>query len=346
MTAAARRRAELTEQATRLLAQLLPELSEETARHAVEQSAKNVPGCTALLDHLQHHRDALRSGSSQVPSPLVRLAHALSAAGTDGVVLPGCGGCGKVTPDLRSWPGPGLACQSCYQDSRRQPCATCGTTDRVAARGPHGPVCRRCYNDPARHEECAGCGRARRVAYRDAEGQPWCAPCYPAPQRPCSQCGETRVTTAITPSGPVCRCCYAQPPRQCGRCGRIREIAVRARDGTPDLCSSCHQGPVGRVLPVRAARTSAGTPGRQADLPPLLLPATGSVRVLRPARPDHRPVGDRGGLPQLLSADPGQPGAMPRLRAAPRADQPRPRRAAGLRGLRWPRGEVSVPQVR
>lgn len=41
--------------------------------------------------------------------------------------------------DLRSWPGTGLACQSCYQDARRQPCANCGATGRVAARGPGGP---------------------------------------------------------------------------------------------------------------------------------------------------------------------------------------------------------------
>lgn len=27
---------------------------------------------------------------------------------------------------LRSWPGPGLACQSCYKDACRQPCAVSG----------------------------------------------------------------------------------------------------------------------------------------------------------------------------------------------------------------------------
>lgn len=246
MTPAARQRAELTDRLAGLLARLLPGLGESAARQAVEESAKNIPGCTALLEHLEHHPDALRSGSSQVPLSLVRLAHALAAAGVGGVVLPGCAGCGKVTADLRSWPGTGLACQSCCQDSRRQPCGNCGTTDRVAARGPRGPVCRRCYrNDPARHEECAGCGRTRRVAYRDAEGRPWCTLCYPRPRRRCSKCGETRVTTAFTPSGPVCDRCYTRPPRQCGRCGRVSPIALRARDGTPDLCASCHQGPVG-----------------------------------------------------------------------------------------------------
>lgn len=191
MTPAARQRAELTGRLASLLARLLPGLGEETARAAEGQAAKTIPGCTALLEHLRHHPDALRSGSSQVPPPLVRLAHALAAAGVAGVVLPGCAGCGKAAADLRSWPGTGLACQSCYQDARRQPCANCGVTGRVAARGPGGPVCVRCYQrDPARLEECTRCHRARRVAYRDADGRPWCTPCYPRPQRPCSICGQ------------------------------------------------------------------------------------------------------------------------------------------------------------
>lgn len=246
MTPAARQRAELAGLIAGLLTQLLPGLTEETARRAVGQAARTIPGCKALLGHLQQHPDALRSGSSRAPSSLIRLAHALAAAGIDGVVLPGCAGCGKVTADLRSWPGPGLACQCCCKDARREPCAVCGMVGRVNVRGPDGPVCGRCYGrDPARHEECAGCGQKRRVAWRDAGGRPWCTPCYPRPTRPCSRCGQARVAAAITTEGPVCDRCYARPPRRCGQCGRIREIAVRARDGAPDLCSSCHRGPAG-----------------------------------------------------------------------------------------------------
>lgn len=242
----ARQRAELTGQIAALLSRALPGLAEETAAAAVSQAAKNVPGCTKLLEHLQQHPDALGSGSSRAPSPVIRLAHALAAAGTPGVVLPGCSGCGKVTADLRSWPGPGLACQSCCKDARHQPCAVCGTLARVSMHGPAGPVCNRCYQrDPARHEECARCGQKRRVAYRDAEGRPWCATCYPRPQQPCARCGQTRRVTAVTADGPVCDRCYTRPPRPCGQCGRVRAIAVRARDGAPDLCSSCHRGPVG-----------------------------------------------------------------------------------------------------
>ena len=145
VTPAARQRARLTGQLARLLAGMLPGLAEEAAHQAVGQAARSVLGCRALLEHLQHHPDALRSGSAQVPAALVRLVHALAAAGTPGVALPGCAGCGKVTADLRAWPRPGLACQSCYKDACRQLCARCGGLARVAARGPDGPVCGRCY---------------------------------------------------------------------------------------------------------------------------------------------------------------------------------------------------------
>lgn len=244
-SAAERQRAELTSQIAVLVAGMLPGAGEEAARQAAGQAARNVPGCAALLDHLRAHPDALRSGRPEGPLSLVRLAHALATAGAPGVVLPGCAGCGKVTADLRSWPGSGLACQSCYQDARREPCARCGATARVNARGPDGPVCGRCYQqDPVWHETCARCGQMRRTAYRDAEGRPLCALCYPRPQRQCSACGQTARITANTGTGPVCERCYRPPPRPCGRCGRVRSISVRANDGEPDLCASCHRGPV------------------------------------------------------------------------------------------------------
>jgi hypothetical protein len=243
---AARQRAELLAQIAGVLVGVLPGLAEQAALEAAARAAGNVPGCRALLEHLRCHPDALSSGSAAAPLSLIRLAHALAAAGAEGVVLPGCAGCGKVTVDLRSWPGPGLACQSCYKDACRQPCAVCGSLARVAARGPVGPVCNRCYlRDPSRHEECARCGRKRRVAWRDADGRPCCVACYPRPRQRCAVCGQTREVTASTAAGPVCDRCYVRPPRRCGRCGRIRPIAVRARDGAPDLCASCHRGPEG-----------------------------------------------------------------------------------------------------
>jgi hypothetical protein len=149
-------RAELLGQVAGLLAGMLPGLGEQAALEAAGRAAGHVPACRMLLEHLRSHPEALSSGSSAAPLSLIRLAHALAAAGIEEVVLPGCAGCGKVTADLRSWPGPEPACQSCYKDACRQPCAVCGSLARVAARGPAGPVCNRCYlRDPARHEECA-----------------------------------------------------------------------------------------------------------------------------------------------------------------------------------------------
>jgi hypothetical protein len=58
------------------------------------------------------------------------------------------------------------------------------------------------------------------------------------------------------------------------------------------------------VLAMRAATNPEGTPRRRANLRMLLHPANGLVRLLRPARAHHRPVGDRRCLRQLLPAHP------------------------------------------
>ena len=205
MTSAARQRAELTSQITALLAATPPGVDEVTAFRALGQAARNIPGCAELLDHLRDHPDALTSGSAHAPPSLIRLAHALAAAGVPGVVLPGCAGCGKVTADLRSWPGAGLACQSCYQDARRRPCANCGTTGRVAASGPAGPVCVSCY------------------------------PKVRAASVPCPSCGKPRVLTNLDQAGQaICGPCAGQPGGYlCGRCGGPADCLVRG------LCSRC-----------------------------------------------------------------------------------------------------------
>jgi hypothetical protein len=231
VTSPARQRAELVRQIAGVLAGVLPGLGEQVALAAAGRAAGTVPACRALLEHLRRHPDALSSGSSAAPLSVIRLVHALAAAGTEGVVLPGCAECGKVTADLRSWPGPGLACQSCYKDACRQPCAVCGSLARVAARGPADPVCNRCYwRDPARHEECARCGRKRRVVWRDADGRPCCAACYPRPLQRCAVCGQTREVTAVTAAGPVCDRCM--PGRRAGAAGAAASARSRCGPGT------------------------------------------------------------------------------------------------------------------
>src|SRR5437868_265331 len=90
----------LVTQIAGLLAGMLPGLREQAALAAAGRAAGNVPACQALLEHLRRNPDALGSGSSAAPLSLIRLAHALAAAGAEEVVLPGCAGCGKVTADM------------------------------------------------------------------------------------------------------------------------------------------------------------------------------------------------------------------------------------------------------
>ena len=270
---------------------------------------RDVPACRALLEYLRRHPEALSSGVA-APLSLIRLAHALAAAGNEGMVLPGCAGCGKVTADLRSWPGPGQPARAAI---RMPPPAVRGLRQPRRGRRPRPgraglqPLHLR---DPARHEECARCGRTRRVVWRDADGRPCCKACYPRPRRPCAGCGQTREVTATTAAGPVCARCYVQPPRPCGRCGRVRPIAVRARDGAPDLCASCHRGPAGecsqcgqhRILKGRRdgqpiceraiprPRTRAGSAGSWHRSPPGGRPARSACAATRGCGPAQCPA--------------------------------------------------------
>jgi hypothetical protein len=232
----------LVEHVVDQLRALQPQVDAATARQAVTQAGKTVPSLQGL-DHLRERPEALVSGSSAAPASLIRLVHALIGAGVVGLRAPGCAVCGKVAADLHGYGGPGLACQSCYKDARRQACVRCGSVARVAARESAGPVCNACYlRDPQRHEKCAGRGQSRRVAYRDGDGRPWCAPCYPRAQRICVGCGRQASTTAVTETGPVCPRCYIKPRKRCGRCHRPREISRRATSISLDLCCSCDRG--------------------------------------------------------------------------------------------------------
>lgn len=48
-----------------------------------------------LDEHLSANHDCLTSGDSRCPLALIRLTHALQAAGYDGIRPPACAGCGK-----------------------------------------------------------------------------------------------------------------------------------------------------------------------------------------------------------------------------------------------------------
>jgi hypothetical protein len=94
-------------------------------------------------------------------------------------------------------------------------CAGCGRAGRPLVRGEGGGVCQRCRNWQLA-AACATCGKAKPVSGRDSSGQPLCE---------------------------VCRRRSAARHRQCGICGKTAAVAMRARDGRPDICVNCYQKP-------------------------------------------------------------------------------------------------------
>ena len=90
-------------------------------------------------------------------------------------------------------------------------CVRCRRTGHPLTRSASGGVCARCRRWQLA-EACARCEVLKPVAARDGDGRAVCARCSDRPQR------------------------------RCGRCGRIRRIALRARDGTPDICDGCFRG--------------------------------------------------------------------------------------------------------
>src|SRR5205814_2344171 len=77
VTPAARRRHALASAVVELIVELVPDVDAETAAVAVAETAKTAPALRGLLEHLRSHLDALRSGSSEVPNAVIKLAHAL-----------------------------------------------------------------------------------------------------------------------------------------------------------------------------------------------------------------------------------------------------------------------------
>ncbi len=109
-------------------------------------------------------------------------------------------------------------------------CAGCRRTGKPLTRSPSGGVCRRCW-DRQQTTACARCGLVKLVRGHDEQHRP------------------------------LCRRCADWPQRGCGRCGRTRRIAVRGRDGQPDICDACYRLPVAtcsRCARRRACVSAAG----------------------------------------------------------------------------------------
>jgi hypothetical protein len=113
---------------------------------------------------------------------------------------------GKLTIEL-------IACGSTVLTVPR--CARCGRTGKPLTRGQGAGVCQRC-RAWQRASSCSSCRRRKPVAARDTAGGPLCE---------------------------LCRRHSGRADRTCGRCGKTAPIALRARDGAPDICVHCYRMP-------------------------------------------------------------------------------------------------------
>lgn len=93
-------------------------------------------------------------------------------------------------------------------------CARCGRDGRPLFRTPGGGMCKAC-TARVRTAACADCGEVKAIAGRSAAGQPICERCRR----------------------------HARGHRPCGHCRRSAPVAVRARDGAPDICVNCYRLP-------------------------------------------------------------------------------------------------------
>jgi len=95
---------------------------------------------------------------------------------------------------------------------------------------------------------CAVCGRAGKPLFR-GEGGAVCQRCRAWQlARPCASCGKARPAAGFDEHGrAVCEVCRRRDDprrhRACGTCGKTAPVAVRGRDGQPDVCTSCYRLP-------------------------------------------------------------------------------------------------------
>jgi len=254
------------------LGQLVSGLDGATARQALAAAKVTLRVTRSVEAHLAAHPDALTSGDNTCPLPLVRLIHALRAAGLPGVVAPACARCAEVTEQLSGARPGGRICARCVHQTRpHHACIQCGQQAPTQAVTDNGPVCRDCYQTPRR--ECGGCGRLRPLRRRsdgdapdlcngcylrieppvtcgycgrlmrcqnDRHGQPRCQKCRAAPRRDCVRCGRHRRVQAHWPDGPVCATCYGRArehPAPCARCHQTRVLI--ASDPRGEICPAC-----------------------------------------------------------------------------------------------------------
>lgn len=131
-------------------------------------------------------------------------------------------------------------------------CVVCGRGGRALTVTGDGGMCKRCAarRNPA---ACAHCGIVKPVAGRISHGQPICEPCrrHHRGHRPCGVCGKTASIAVRARDGEpeICVNCYRFPTALCQRCGRLRPclfattqpICLRCTPRATDMCARCRR---------------------------------------------------------------------------------------------------------
>lgn len=118
-------------------------------------------------------------------------------------------------------------------------CVSCGRTDRKLHRSTEGGVCPVCRHRQ-RASACARCGAVKPVASRTEAGEPVCERCrrHTRGQRACGVCAQTAAVAVRGRDGrpDVCVGCYRLPEATCARCGQRRPCNFAADE---PICKSC-----------------------------------------------------------------------------------------------------------
>jgi hypothetical protein len=110
----------------------VPGLDDEAARDVLVAARAEHGRAQREIDALlREYPGALRTPPAAYPLVLVRLAHALIAAGYLTVAPLACTGCGRITADLRRRAATGRVCGACAARDSKGTCARCGQARRI-----------------------------------------------------------------------------------------------------------------------------------------------------------------------------------------------------------------------
>jgi hypothetical protein len=215
-----------------------PDLSSETARTAITSTVTKTAHVQKLAWTLQETPALLTGEGATAPFPMIlRLVDALTEAGATHIRRPACPRCDRVVTLSKTCDGLRI-CRTCFARARAVPCSRCGDIREPATRDAQGrPLCPFCLvDDPINREECVGCGRRQRVATRGPHG-PICAACVPKKISTCSMCGRSVPCRISTITGrPWCANC-SRTWAACAGCGTLAPVRAGTRDAP--LCAKC-----------------------------------------------------------------------------------------------------------